>query len=338
MGEEVKKEFFKILYKYIHQYGLVGAVFILFGGIFAAIFSLYQLEAEAVIYASILCLFCGIIIVGIHFIFYYRKHNKLKRLRNDNQLLKDWSLNPSNLIEKDLCDIIMDLLEMNQHHINEKKALRTDSIDYYTTWVHQIKAPIAVMKLILQEQDTVENKELLSELFRIEQYTDMVLCYFRLDSSSTDFVIQEYDLDTIIRQVIHKFAPQFIRKRIRLNYERTKSRVITDEKWLVFILEQLFSNAVKYTETGSITITVTDDKVLSITDTGIGIAFEDLPRIFQKGFTGYNGHADKKATGLGLYLCKQAADKLCHKLQVTSIVGHGTKVSIDLHSTELEVE
>ena len=167
---------------------------------------------------------------------------------------------------------------------------------------------------------------------------EMALNWMRLGSDSKDFLFREYALDGIIRQAIRKYAPQFIRRRIRLVYEPAEGKVLTDEKWLLFIIEQLLSNAVKYTQQGSVSIRVVPEKVLEIEDTGIGIAPEDVPRIFEKGFTGYNGRADKKSTGLGLYLCRLTAEKLSHKISVESQVGVGTKVSIDLHSDTLWVE
>jgi hypothetical protein len=204
--------------------------------------------------------------------------------------------------------------------------------------VHQIKTPIAVMRMQLQEEDTDANRALLAELFRIEQYVDMVLSYIRLGSSQNDFVIQEYDLDPIIRQAVRKFAPQFVHGRIRLVYEPVSVRVLTDEKWLLFLIEQLLSNAIKYTPKGTVTITVSPQQVLAVADTGIGIAPEDLPRIFEKGFTGYNGRADKKATGLGLYLCRQTADKLGVRLWAHSKPGEGSTFYLDLHRERLVVE
>lgn len=166
----------------------------------------------------------------------------------------------------------------------------------------------------------------------------MVLSYIRLGSDTNDFVFQKSPLDDLIRQSIRKYAPQFIRKKLWLHYEKTEEKVLTDEKWLCFLLEQLLSNAVKYTYEGGVTISVSPEKVLTIRDTGIGIAPEDLPRIFEKGFTGYNGRSNKKATGLGLYLCKQAADKLGIRIRVKSRPGEGTAVSLDLSSRKLEVE
>jgi signal transduction histidine kinase len=186
------------------------------------------------------------------------------------------------------------------------------------------------MRMTLQGEDTEENRDLLAELFRIEQYVDMVLSYIRLGSSQTDFVFAWYDLDSIIRQAIHKYASQFVRRRIRLVYEPVEVQVLTDEKWLLFILEQLLSNAIKYTPQGTVTITVSPEKILTVSDTGIGIAPEDLPRIFEKGFTGYNGRADKKATGLGLYLCRQTADILGIRVSAQSEPGRGSTFSLDL--------
>ena len=158
----------------------------------------------------------------------------------------------------------------------------------------------------------------------------MALNYLRLGSESSDYVFREYDLDLILKQAIHKFAPQFIAKKIRLNYAPVSVRVLTDEKWLLFLIEQILSNSIKYTQEGSVTIAVTQDKILTIADTGIGIAPEDLPRIFEKGYTGYNGRLDKKSTGLGLYLCQMAANRLSHNISVISSPGIGTTVSIDL--------
>jgi hypothetical protein len=145
-------------------------------------------------------------------------------------------------------------------------------------------------------------------------------------------------MDEIIRQAVHKFAPQFVHSRVRLVYEPVSMRVLTDEKWLLFILEQLLSNAIKYTPKGTVTITVSGQEVLSIADTGIGIAPEDLPRIFEKGFTGYNGRADKNATGLGLYLCRQTADKLGIGLWAQSTPGEGSTFYLDLHRKKIVVE
>ncbi|PKM71531.1 MAG: hypothetical protein CVU92_08175, partial [Firmicutes bacterium HGW-Firmicutes-17] len=170
------------------------------------------------------------------------------------------------------------------------------------------------------------------ELFKIEQYVEMVLQYLRLESMSSDLILVEYDLADIVRQAVKKYGIIFINKKISLELAELNCRVLTDEKWLVFVLEQIISNALKYTNQGKISIYLDDwsEKTLIIEDTGVGIRDEDIARIFDRGFTGYNGRMDKKSTGIGLYLCQQVLNKLSHSITVTSQVGKGTRVSIDL--------
>ena len=327
-----------LLLGYIRQHLSVLAAFLIFAGIFAAVFYLYDLPAEAVLYAVGLCAIAGGALFTISFLRFRRRCLTLFHIAQDIELLADRLPEPAGPIEEAYREMVRRLRELDASHLTQWQTQRAESIDYYTTWVHQIKTPIAVMRMILKGEDTPEHKELLAELFRIEQYVEMVLCYFRLDSVSNDFVFGEYALDTIIKQAVRKYASQFVRKRIRLEYAGTELMVLTDEKWLGFIIEQLLSNAVKYTEKGTVTIEAHPDKTLTIRDTGIGIAPEDLPRIFEKGFTGYNGRANKKSTGLGLYLCKQAADRLSHTLTAYSVVGKGTSMTIDLRTASLEVE
>lgn len=222
--------------------------------------------------------------------------------------------------------------------------------DYYSMWVHQIKTPISAMKLLLEaereelgqlmcdEEQQAAFKELSDnldsfedELFRIEEYVGMALQYQRVSSTENDFVLEKISLDGVIRDTIKKYAKIMIRRHIGINYSGTKKQVYTDEKWLAFILEQILSNAIKYTPQGVVTIETAEEKdrfFITIKDTGIGIKAEDLPRVFEKGYTGYNGHADKKATGIGLYLCRQMADKLGHTIRMESELGKGTKVWI----------
>lgn len=213
-----------------------------------------------------------------------------------------------------------------------------DTVDYYTTWVHQIKTPIAAMGLILQQEDTEDSRRLNEELQRIEQYVDMVLTYLRLGSRDTDYVFARVDLDRLLRGCIKKYAGQFIRRHLTLNYQSVDCRVLTDEKWLAFVVEQVLSNALKYTREGSVSIYLEPPCILCIRDTGIGIAPEDLPRIFEKGYTGYNGRSDKKATGLGLYLCRQICERLKHTITAQSALGEGTAIRIGLGREVLEVE
>lgn len=244
---------------------------------------------------------------------------------------------PENLIEEDYRQLIRALGEEKQRQTSAMDLRMSDMQDYFTLWAHQIKTPIAAMRLILQTRPENSATEIEGELFRVEQYVEMVLNYLRLDSDSTDFVFKTCALDGIIRQCVRKYAKQFIRKKISLEYGGTALQVLTDEKWLCFVIEQILSNALKYTAAGSIRI-FTQGETLVIADTGMGIAPEDLPRVFEKGYTGYNGRTDKKATGIGLYLCKKILQKLGHDISISSEVGKGTRVSIDLSREEIVLE
>lgn len=327
-----------ILGRYLRQYWKGTLVFGFFVGIFAFIFSLYNLEVEAVWYAAGLCALAALVILTVHFGRYRRRHLQRMRVLQDVPFLLDQLPEPRTLAEADdqkLLRACRDILDAN---LTSWQNERRESMDYYTTWVHQIKTPISAMYMLLQQEDTEEHRALAAELFRIEQYVEMVLSYLRLGSGASDFLFQTYDLHDVIIQAVHKYAPQFVRNRVRLTYEPVHAAVVTDEKWLLFILEQLLSNAVKYTPAGSVTIAVLPGPLLRISDTGIGIAPEDLPRIFEKGFTGYNGRIYQKSTGLGLYLCRLTADRLSHKISVESTVGVGTSFTLDLRRDALEVE
>lgn len=335
---EGKEKWYDIFRQYLLQHCRTAFMFLLYTVIFAGVFSLYDLELEAVWYASVLCLFVTMAVLAVSFFFYRERHEKRRKITRNVLLMFDELPEPQNLVEEDYQEMLRSLRHILDDSLTSWQNERRDSIDYYTTWVHEIKTPISVMRMTLQGEDTEEHRGLLAELFRIESYVEMVLSYLRLGNGSSDFLFREYELDGIIRQALHKYAPLFIKKRIGLSYEKTDCVVLTDEKWLLFMIEQVLSNAVKYTQEGMVAITVTEDSVLQIEDTGIGIAPEDIPRIFEKGFTGYNGRADKKSTGLGLYLCRMAAEKLSHKLSVQSVVGKGTVFSIDLKTDRLEVE
>ena len=333
-----RKSWYSVLGSFLARRWAGLLLFLACAGIFALVFSLYDLELEAVLYAGGLCLLLLLAVLAADFC------RSLARRRRYEEIFRNLPLLPEDLPaartveEADLQEILKELGLRMEAALTEWENWRQESMDYYTTWVHQIKTPISVMRMTLEGEDTEEHRELSAELFRIEQYVEMVLSYLRLDSDSSDYVFQEYDLDSIIRQAVHKYAPLFVRKKLRLSYEPVNVKVLTDEKWLLFILEQILSNSIKYTQEGSVSITLTPDKVLNISDTGIGIAPEDLPRIFEKGFTGYNGRSDKKSTGLGLYLCKKAAGRLSHKISVQSKPGAGTVVSIDLDTKMLRTE
>ena len=305
---------------------------------------------QDVVYAAVLD---AILLLITVFVGYLRYSSKVKALSN---ALKRPVEEQAQLPEAtDDVEILYHRLLENQSIARSESessaAIRQSRMrDYYSMWVHQIKTPISAMKLLLEaereelgqlmcdEEQQAAFKELSDnldsfedELFRIEEYVSMALQYQRVSSTENDFVLEKVSLDGVIRDTIKKYAKIMIRRHIGINYSGTKKQVYTDEKWLEFILEQILSNAIKYTPKGFVTIETAEEKdrfFITIKDTGIGIKAEDLPRVFEKGYTGYNGHADKKATGIGLYLCRQMADKLGHTIRMESELGKGTKVWI----------
>ena len=195
-----------------------------------------------------------------------------------------------------------------------------DMVDYYTVWVHQIKTPIAAMRLMLQNESEATRRRLTNELLRIEQYVDMVLAYLRLGAESTDYVFRSCTLDAVLCDAIRKFSGEFIDRKLQLDYTPIEKSVITDEKWLSFVLEQLLSNALKYTQKGGVRIYMGAPDTLCIADSGIGIDSADLPRVFEKGYTGCNGRKDKHASGLGLYLCRRICKNLGIDMAITLVL------------------
>lgn len=281
-------------------------------------------------YGAVICLFFLLVVGGLDFIRYYQRHKHLLEAKKVIRISVDALEMPTDQIEEDYQELLRLVHEDKVKAVNDLESRKKDLAEYYTMWVHQIKTPIAAMRLLLQSEDTPKNAELTNELFRVEQYVEMALHYTRLDSDTTDFIIQRHDLDEIIREAVRKYAKIFIRKKISLDYQPTNTQVLTDEKWLEFVFEQILSNAIKYTPKGTVSIYMEDEKTVVIEDTGIGIRTEDLPRVCEKGYTGYNGHTDKRSTGIGLYLCKRILKKLSHTIEIESELGQGTRVKIGL--------
>lgn len=328
----------KMFFEYLLTHKKSITLWAVFSAVFALIFWLYRLPVAAVFYSVLICFFIGAVWIAADFNVYRAKRHTLSRLLDEITLTADNLPPPRTAEEADYQELIKTLFDFKQALANEMNEKYADMVDYYTLWAHQIKTPIAAMRLTLQSGEMSQSRELSEDLQRIEQYVEMVLCYLRLDSESKDFLIKKYDLDSIIKQAVRKFSSQFIRRKIKLVYEPVGVTVLTDEKWLLFVLEQVLSNALKYTKSGEIEITLEAPKTVCIRDTGIGIAPEDISRIFEKGYTGYNGRTDKKASGIGLYLCRQICGRLGHKITASSQVGKGTLIKIDLAEADVEIE
>ena len=293
------------------------------------VFYLYRIMWEPLLYAGVLTLAVGLLLLGLDL----RREMQAarERLRLREAILTEWNSLPEErtLEQADYGDMIRSLGRQLRQETAAQEAQRQDMLDYYTTWVHQIKTPMAVMKLYLGAESP-EHRAMGAELFRMEQYVDMVLQYLRLSSGENDLVIREYRLDELIREAVRKYAAQFVLKKLRLTYIPTEISVVTDRKWFGCILEQLLSNAIKYTPAGGSIAICAEEDTLHISDTGIGIAPEDLPRIFEKGYTGENGRLERTSSGLGLYLAGKAADMLHIPIRVESTVGRGTAFTLHL--------
>lgn len=337
---------------------------------------LNRIPFQEIGYGMLLCLF----ITAVAVLAGYGKHREslrqLEQMRENITVAPGEMKAPEYMYERQYQDCIRRLAQEKDRIQNEMLNRQQDLTEYYSMWVHQVKTPIAALKLLIDEEmracldaeDSGENdarvtnaQQEQNELFRIEQYVDMALQYTRLGAQTNDFVIERVLLDEVIKTSVHKYAKQFIHKQLRLNYVPQDIRAVTDQKWLGFVIDQLLSNAVKYTKQGGVTIQVlgaeqkhtgygrtqgttemqqhwdgqkctgadAEESVhITIEDTGIGISAEDLPRVCEKGYTGYNGHADQYSTGIGLYLCKAILDRLGHQFVLTSEKGKGTKAEI----------
>lgn len=307
--------------------------------IFGILFYLYDIPFDAIIYGCELSFVWCAVCLFIDFYKYYKRH-KLLHI-NREQFFDDAEQLPEHMdiIEYDYQELAKELYQAKQELISKNRIAKKELLDYYGMWVHQIKTPIAALDILLQNTERMlyqlDEKEMMQkaisvsdmkmELFKIEQYVEMALNYLRVEDISSDLVFKKHELDDMVRQVIRKYAKIFISKKIKIDFKPTKACIVTDEKWFIFVLEQIISNALKYIKKGQIFIYM-KEKSLVIKDTGIGIPAEDLPRIFEKGFTGYNGRENKKSTGIGLYLCKNIMDKLQWNITVDSEVGSGTKI------------
>ncbi len=291
--------------------------------VFDSLLMLCNIDTSLIIYPNVIVLFIIIVYIFFDYYKYKNKHELLtKGFYEDNDCLYD----------EDYQKIINELeakirqLETNNHKVKKEMS------DYYSLWVHQIKTPISAMQLTLENEDSQLSRKLMLELLHIEQYVDMVLTYQKL-SDGSDYVFEENDLDVMIKDTIRYLRLEFIERKISLKYEAINRTIITDKKWFEFVLKQLISNALKYTRKGSIEIYL-EDNCLCIKDDGIGIKESDLKRIFERGYTGSNGHDNKNSSGIGLYLCTNIVSNLGLKLSATSSVGVGSVFKIDLSQDE----
>lgn len=302
--------------------------FIVFCAFFTLLLYLYGGGLDgAAYYLLIMCFLFALWVLIDCRAFARRIHALDDILQNLSAVRHDFPL-AAGPVEEIYQDISVGLCRLLNHKTNEMEMSHADQLFYYTRWLHQIKTPIAAIRLAMQS-GRAELSVLEQELFKIEQYVEMALQYVKLQDISTDLIIRDTDILPVVRECVKKYASLFIYKGLSVSITGDSFTAATDEKWLAFVIEQLLSNAVKYTSRGGVAITLAD-RSITIRDDGIGILPEDAARIFEKGYTGTSGRADKRASGIGLFMVHEIADRLAIELSVESVPGQGTAVRLAL--------
>lgn len=233
----------------------------------------------------------------------------------------------------------IEILEKQIQQLKNKQNSYQEEIEsYFLLWVHQIKTPITASKLLLERKNEDNKEEVLQEIIQIDNYTNLALNYLKIMNESTDMSFKEIELDTIIQNIIKRYAMIFIHNKTKLHYEKIDSIVLTDPKWSTVMIEQILNNSLKYAKGNDIYIYF-DQRTneLVIHDTGIGISESDLPKIFDKGYSGFNGMLDEKSSGVGLYIVRKISRRLNQKVSVESKLNEYTIFKIKFkQSTTLQ--
>ena len=321
------KFFFLKSYLYSRRFFLALLILLLgFILLFAFVFDAYRSLLE---YVALLLAFLSFLFIGAD------AWTAFKSYRSQKLQASAQAQTP---LEKLLQERVEELEYEQKNQLLVEQEKYNDLLDYYTLWVHQVKTPIAASSLLIGDLKDKEAKtQLEQELFKIESYVHLVLQYLRLESFHDDLVLKQENLADLVREVVKKYALFFIQQGLRLNLHDLDHTIVTDKKWFLVILEQVLSNSLKYTKEGSIEIYFHEDR-LYIKDTCLGIQNADLLRVFERGFSGYNGRLTQQSSGLGLYLSKKIADQLGHKISIDSQVGQGTTVSIAFPEKKLIFE
>ena len=316
--------------KYYIRSRLPFYLLVIFNGIILVLFAFLFEEAADVLYYSLTILtFVTIIMVAWDLFRSYQSY-KLAYLYEE--------ITPLSPLEFYLAQTLENARENQKNQTEEGCKRYTDLMDYYTLWVHQIKTPIAASQLLVQDVTDRNIRSLLEqEIFKIDAYIHLVLQYLRLENFHDDLQLKQVALEQLVKEVVRKYSLFFIQKGLTINLDDLDVKVISDEKWLLVIIEQVLSNSLKYTKSGGIEVYFKDN-TLYLKDSGIGIKDSDILRVFERGFSGYNGRLTQQSSGLGLYLSKKIADQLGHDISISSQVGQGTTVSIHFQKQKLAID
>ncbi|MBO0455437.1 sensor histidine kinase [Enterococcus hulanensis] len=318
----------KLVKSFLYERRIIYGMYLVFWGLIFLTFYLYEFSFAPFFDGW---LFTAFVLVVYSLVSFYRSFRKQKQL----ELLATKDLQLSNLVflpkaatlsEQTYQKVLRLVLENKNQEQEELQQKQRAMLDDFGLWLHQIKTPVAALDLLIQSGQ-LDPRTMKNEVFKINEYLQMILNYMRQNLDQADLVFQQLSIEKIIKSVVKKYATFFSQKDLSLQLGNLEGSVYSDQKWLIFILEQVIFNAIKYTEDGTISISFSDNQ-LTIQDTGIGIRSEDLPRVFEKGYTGMNGREQQRASGLGLYLSQEAAEKLGCRLYIESQVKKRTTVTI----------
>lgn len=292
------KEFLK---QHTHMIGLVLSAL----AIFAIVFGLFQMD-WAIYWISAALILCLLVVDLIYQGIQFQKKQALE--------------------EK-----VKELTETLEEERNANRLMRQDIEEYFLLWVHQIKTPITASYLLVDDDDFKNKPFLQQEILKIENYVSLALNYLKVQNPANDMDFRYVSVDEMISPLLKKYRVQFIYSKITLHYSKDTHKVLTEPNLTSLMVEQILSNALKYTKNGDIWIAFNEEtKQLTIKDNGMGIREEDLPKIFDKGYAGMNGQLETKSSGIGLYLVQLISKRLEQPVQVDSELGKGSTFTIQL--------
>ncbi|MCI8361644.1 MAG: HAMP domain-containing histidine kinase [Clostridia bacterium] len=311
------------------------------------LFAILAIEIFLIAYpiANFIKIYIPIIIIGLYAVgitieylikkqFYTNLIMTLEELE-DKYLITEIIKSPNFIEGKILNNSLQQINKSMIENVNKYKYMLEDYKEYIELWIHEIKMPIATSKMVIENNKNEVTKSIDEELEKIENYIEQALFYARSSTVEKDYYIKKTSLQDIVNESIKKNKNILIAQKISLNIHNIEEEVNTDSKWIVFILNQIIQNSVKYMkseELSQIEIYAKQAKenvILYIKDNGIGIKKGEITRVFEKGFTGTNGReANKKSTGIGLYLCKKLCDKLGISIELNSVQNEGTEVRL----------